>query len=1004
MTEKRGNPFPGLRPFEGQEAHLFFGRGKQVVQLVDRLRRTRFLAIVGASGCGKSSLIRAGLLPSLQGVESSPISRGDIPFQTFRDMVNGEEVDWRMVIMRPGDSPTGSLASALSEKGKIDDHWREEQRSVYGSIVETTLRGSSMGLVKAVKEARLPGNARVLILVDQFEELFRFWSHRDGRSFGDESKAFVSLLLNGVRDPDVPIYIIITMRSGYLGYCMVFPGLPEMISDSQYLVPRMSRNELLSSITGPPAVLDEKVAPRLAANLLNELGEDQDQLPILQHFLMRLWDRWGENHQGKGPLDFQHLKEGESIHDALGNHANQIYGQLKAEGKHDIVRKIFKVLTETNSEGLGIRRPVSLRQLHDITGESDKDIRAVIECFRAPGCCFLMPPVGTPLTENTIVDISHESLMRTWGRLKSWISEEENSARYYRRYLDVAQGWAKERKEVYLWADSHDDRLDFALAWQKENEPNAPWAALYTPDRDIELAENNYGLVENFIEESSKGRKKKEEELRADSERRELEKKNKYRKRVFFSVLGLLFSIGLVVDYLHQQNQDQKLAQAIMLRMLDVDDPLKQALVFLEKGKENELAAKELLNSFKGEMIPQDVFLLSDKISDKGPFKRLAISPDGSKVAIGTSKGTIHLWDRHRSLHRKPERKLFPIKESVTGLVFTGDGEGLIGTLSGGTVGYWSFSGKVKGGKPDDDDSIKSSIRSLAVSPDGKKIAYGLYAKNGKGGIQLLPFSATEPLSGLQDDWSYKLDSQIMALSFGENSIVGGALDGSVYLLPASSVDVKNDDWEPLFTLPKRNGPNPFISSVAQNDKGHIAIGSEDGLLYLLAPKGDPRNPCISEDLDRCLFEIDGYNCMMVKPAVNYGDVMGVGFWHGKPYGGYEDGTVRIWQCGENYGFHAYEPEIVLKGHQHPIVDITLDSQDDIMVSADPTEVRVWDLNQQVGGNIEITELDAAKLEVLRDRLENSTNVCLTASERNKYYQEEEAKAKRNAKDCREKR
>ncbi len=963
MNEIGSNPFPGLRPFEEDESHLFFGRGKQVMQLVERLRQTRFLAVVGASGCGKSSLIRAGLLPSLQAKENSPLRRAGVTSNAYGDMINGQNVAWRMVIMRPGDSPTDALASALSQQGKIDDQWEEGQRNMYTSIVGTTLRSSSMGLVKTVQEARLPPEAKILILVDQFEELFRFWSHREESSSGDKAKAFVRLLLNATRDSTVPIYIILTMRSEYLGDCMVFPGLPEAISESQYLVPRMSRNELLSSITGPLAASNEKITPRLASRLLNELGEDQDQLPILQHFLMRQWDRWIENRQDKSPLDFQHVDKEVSIQEALGRHADQIYDKLKKENKHNITKKVFKILTETNTEGLGIRRPVNLQLLCDITGESEKDIIVVIKHFRASGCSFLMPPAGTELTKDTIIDLSHESLMRTWGKLKEWIKEEERSARYYKRYLDVAKGWAKEQnvdnKKEYLWAGIKDIRLDFALNWQKDYRPSAAWAALYTSDRDIRRAQKNFVCVSNFIHESRQGREQKQEEI-----------KSKHNKKVFnWSVLGvciLIFFSYLVLDHLDESKQirkkkidkiraqKQQLNEAKLFSAKQERDPLLQALILSDIYSENSLEitdADDLLREVSTEFLPQEVYYHSD---EAGRIEKITINPFGSKVAFGTGTGEVYLWDMMSSASAVEQKKA-DSNDSVTGLEFTLDGEGLLGTWSDGTIGLWNLKEDIFYV-----EHRNTPIRSLAVSPDTGKIAYGLFvankskgdmvSHNGKIGIFDIS-NGIPPLQKLKGS-ELSFDSPILSLSFGEDTIVSGALNGGGNLLTFSKRGGSIINNKKMFTLPERNSSAPYMS-LARSENDVIAIGSEDGLIYLLASPNNETDPCISPDsFDACPFGVPGYNCIVLKPKKNYGDVVGVGFWNDRPFGGYEDGTVRFWQCDQSY--QEYTQIMVLKGHKDSITDLALNH--DTMISTDSADVRVWNLKQHIRNKIATLE------------------------------------------------
>src|SRR5215510_1624100 len=201
------NPFPGLRPFAVEEADLFFGRDRQSDELVRRLASRRFLAVVGTSGSGKSSLVRAGLLPSLEG-----------------GLMASAGAHWRMAILRPQDDPIGFLARALVDTGVLAH--LDLAPSAAEGVVETTLRRSGLGLVEAARLARLEPHENLLILVDQFEELFRFADLARQRGAGDEAPAFVELLLEAARQTDVRVYVVITMRSDSLGDCARFRSLP----------------------------------------------------------------------------------------------------------------------------------------------------------------------------------------------------------------------------------------------------------------------------------------------------------------------------------------------------------------------------------------------------------------------------------------------------------------------------------------------------------------------------------------------------------------------------------------------------------------------------------------------------------------------------------------------------------------------------------------------------------------------------------------------------------
>ena len=268
------NPFVGLRSFEENEDYLFFGRGAQIDDLLKKLSDSHFLAVIGASGSGKSSLVKSGLLPAV--------------YSGFMKVGS----NWRVVIMQPGENPIGYLTAALAANGTLYQDI-EDTDIPREQIIEASLRRSENGLVQVYKDAHLPPEESLLVVVDQFEELFRFSKYEKENKFGkSDAMHFVQVLLTASFQREVPVYILITMRSDFLGDCAEFRGLPEAINNGQYLVPRMTRDQIREAITGPVAVSTATITQRLVTRLLNDINNDTDQLPILQHAMMRTWDAW----------------------------------------------------------------------------------------------------------------------------------------------------------------------------------------------------------------------------------------------------------------------------------------------------------------------------------------------------------------------------------------------------------------------------------------------------------------------------------------------------------------------------------------------------------------------------------------------------------------------------------------------------------------------------------------------------------------------------------------
>jgi hypothetical protein len=479
------SPFPGLRPFEFQESHLFFGRDGQIEKLLDKLTRTRFLAVVGTSGSGKSSLARAGMMPALRG-----------------GIMTGAGSNWRIAVMRPSNDPIGNLARALNAPDVFgsDD---TENAAIQIAVAEATLRLGSRGLIETVRQNVMPETENLLVVVDQFEELFRF--AREARKakdegFDNDAAAFVKLLLEAVKpgvdgQREANIYVVLTMRSDFLGDCSQFWDLPEAINESQYLIPRLTRDQLREVIEGPIAVGAGAIAPRLVNQLLNDIGDDQDQLPILQHALMRAWNEWKqprhEHQSSPAVIDICCYDATGRMAEALSRHADEACNELD-EAHRKIAEKMFKSLTERGEDNREIRRPATLTELAAVANVDEDEVKTVIETFRHPGRSLLMPPAENPLHSDTLIDISHESLIRVWNQLQQWVNEEAESATVYRRLLETALLRKGNRSELWRGAD-----LQVGLEWQTKNQPTEAWAKRYSPAQDE--AEHGHSSYETAI-------------------------------------------------------------------------------------------------------------------------------------------------------------------------------------------------------------------------------------------------------------------------------------------------------------------------------------------------------------------------------------------------------------------------------------------------------------------------------------------------------------------------
>lgn len=850
------SPFPGLRPFNFEESHLFFGRDGQVGKMITRLAATHFLAVVGTSGSGKSSLVRAGLLPALCG-----------------GLMSGAGSKWRIALMRPGNHPLGNLARALDQSDVLGSQDRESL-DLQIAVTQATLSRGSRGLIEAALQAAMPPEENLIVVVDQFEELFRF--SREARrannpSFDDDAAAFVKLLLEAVKPAEsgrreANIYVVLTMRSDFLGDCAAFWNLPEAINESQYLIPRLTRNQLREVITGPITLAGGKIALQLVNHLLNEIGDNQDQLPILQHALMRTWDEWKrKSHTHDIPPDSSDMidlccyQAIGGMTDALSKHADECYRELPDDRHRLVAEKLFKCLTEKGEDNREIRRQCTIGEIRAIAEANEDEVKTIVEVFRLPGRSFLMPPVGTALQSDTLIDISHESLIRVWQRLQQWVNDEAESAATYRRLLQTARLHQEQLSELWRGVD-----LEVALAWREKNHPSQDWANRY--DRDFELAQSFLLDSErqcNLEKAESERRQKEEAErarrelaqakalaeaqtLAAESEKQKALEQARYARRLrylTYAMIGVaIMALGFaVVAYLNKTRVEEGKRQveasekryrrfsyvanmtladmALASRdMTNVSDNLR---TFLPAAPISGAGDEDVRNFFWYYLWHHTDKEVATLTWGKGPVLLVAYSPDGRTMATA-AEDEVLLWDEGNPGHRMLAR-LSGHTDRILSIGFSSDGRTLASGSLDGTIKLWDVSNpnstkeKLPALSPDN----LVAVRSLAFSPNGKMLA-----------------TASDDFTLRL--WNVESNTQVQLLRSGRIVLRSIAFSPTGDLLAAGCGDGTIRLWqvqkdEPVIgEMVVYKGHTGAVNSVAFSPDGQwLVSGSDDGVVRL---------------------------------------------------------------------------------------------------------------------------------------------------------------------------
>jgi hypothetical protein len=520
-------PYPGLRPFEKDEWAIFFGRERMADAVVDELIAKRLLVVHGDSGSGKSSLIRAGVLPRLE----QESARGGIR--------------WRTCAVTPGEAPLWNLAKGLAAlrdpSGPRDDDIIEIRRALnFG-------RNAPAAIAALLSTT---ANDQVCVLIDQFEELF---AHAG--LHGPEEALLVSRFLSALHAaPPDGLCAVLTMRSEFLGACARYGDLAEVVNATQYLLPRMRHEDLLRAIREPAGLFDGEVSRELADRLIADAGGGQDHLPLIQHGLMVL----SREHAARSPsgtwkLDVEAYTRTGGLRALLSGHADAVMRQAeKALGDRAgrLVEDLFRAITDINAQGQGLRRPQSLAQLVAVTGAGESAVRTVVDAFRAEGVSLLRPYGQEPIESTTLIDISHEALIRGWDRMADikdgWLAREFRNGLVWRALLVQADSFDRDPSNVLAPATT-----DEREKWMQRR--NAAWAARYG---------GGWNRVQALLRASIEARDRARAEQR-EARRREEESRLRDQRLRFFQRGGAVLLLLLVaaIYFWYQAQQDKAEAQ-----------------------------------------------------------------------------------------------------------------------------------------------------------------------------------------------------------------------------------------------------------------------------------------------------------------------------------------------------------------------------------------------------------------------------------------------------------
>jgi energy-coupling factor transporter ATP-binding protein EcfA2 len=504
-------PYPGLRPFEKAEWPIFRGRDRLIQDILTILAENHFVSIIGPSGSGKPSLVKAGVLATLE----------------RRHGRMG--VQWRTAEVRPGASPLWSMADGILRSLRPEKVKDGEVPEAEVARIRALIDISEDGLAVILREFELEESENFLLLVDQFEDIFRYRSDEDDA----ERARLIQLLLAVANDRPSGLHVVTTMRSEYLGDCAHFVGLAETLNATHYLVPRMTEEELRQAIAEPAELKKGCIQDELVDRLINDIKSQEDQLPILQHTLLWIWIQEEERREREGLGDealihlrlaeYEQLEPGRSdrnserVRNALSRHGDTILKRLSPEGQR-VAEVMFRRMVEVEEHSNRLRRPTRAGTVAGLAEVSLDVVQRVVDAFRADDASFIRVNQRR-VSENTSIDIMHESLIRQWDTLDRWVRREKASYEVYDNLCRAAQRMHEGRGALLTGLE-----LSHAQHWFYEEQPTRLWARRYGGDFD---AARSFFMDSNDAEEQRQRERKETEEA---GRRREEEERERRRR------------------------------------------------------------------------------------------------------------------------------------------------------------------------------------------------------------------------------------------------------------------------------------------------------------------------------------------------------------------------------------------------------------------------------------------------------------------------------------------
>jgi WD40 repeat protein/transcriptional regulator with XRE-family HTH domain len=787
----RGCPYRGLLPFGESDAEVFYGRERLAaglaVKVAARAADGGLVVVTGASGSGKSSLLRAGLLPILAQGQQIPGSDR-----------------WPRLVMTPTKDPLTELAARLAAVGGPDALAVRDGLARHPDQAHLAIRSAVLAVAARRDEERPASGdsaARLVLIVDQFEQVFTLNPDLGGEA---TRQAFITALCSAATSPvgpgqEPPALVVLAVRGDFWDRCAAVPELVGALQDGQFVVGPMTESELRVAINGPAEAAGLRIDPALTDTILGDLrvaGGDRSAgvLPLLSQAMALTWEqREGDRLTSRG------YAQAGGVSHAVQTGADRVYGALPA-GHRAIARDVLRSMTVASRDGGLARRPVTRDDLYaGLPGAARADTDAVLDAFASERLIVL---------DEDTAQLSHDVLLRAWPRLRGWLEEDQADWILYAQLADAAAAWHDRREDSsFLYRGTQLAALQQAVA---------RWSA--TPGRSPALTGSQRAFVQASERAAARGSR---------------------RRQSGFAILALLTVVAVTASgvafyqraaAVRQRDQaiyNQVVAEALQFGASDASLAAQLTLAAYRLQPTQDLASR-LLNT-------ENTPLSSPSAAGAGNVNSVAFSPGGHMLATGGADGTIGLWDvadpAHPRLLGQP-----PTGNSafVNSVAFSPGGRTLA-SVNDGTIRLWDVADPAHPrplGQPLTGGGAE--VISVTFSPDRRTLG----SVSADGAIRLWDVAAParpRPLGQHLPGGSPAVYS--VAFSPDGRTLTSDSADGIIRLWDVAA------PARPRLLSRAPTGSSAVVNSVAFGPGGRtLATGSADGTIRVW-DVADPARP-----------------------------------------------------------------------------------------------------------------------------------------------------------------